>query len=86
LVGNKNDLEEERTVTYEEGEKMAQENNITFIEINSKEYVRVEAAFKKITESILVKVESGKLPLNQVILIRYRELVLKLGTNLTPEF
>ncbi len=73
-------------MTYEEGEKMAQENNITFIEINSKEYVRVEAAFKKITESILVKVESGKLPLNQVILIRYRELVLKLGTNLTPEF
>lgn len=48
-MGNKNDLEEERTVTYEEGEKMAQENGITFIEINSKEYIRVEAAFKKIT-------------------------------------
>lgn len=41
LVGNKNDLEEERAVTYEEGEKMALENGITFIEINSKEYVRV---------------------------------------------
>ena len=46
---------------------MAQENGITFIEINSKEYVRVEAAFKKITESILNKAESGKIPLNQVI-------------------
>jgi GTPase SAR1 family protein len=66
LVGNKNDLEEERAVTYEEGEKMALENGITFIEINSKEYVRVEAAFKKISEAILAKVESGKLPLNQV--------------------
>jgi hypothetical protein len=53
-------------VTYEEGEKMALENGITFIEINSKEYVRVEAAFKKISEAILAKVESGKLPLNQV--------------------
>lgn len=69
LVGNKNDLEEERVVTYEEGEKMALENGITFIEINSKEYVRVEAAFKKISESILAKVESGKLPLNQVLSI-----------------
>jgi len=31
LVGNKNDLEEERTVSYEEGEKMALENGLIFI-------------------------------------------------------
>lgn len=31
LVGNKNDLEEERVVSFEEGEKMAQENGLTFI-------------------------------------------------------
>ena len=27
----------------------------------------MESAFKKVTEAILLKVESGKLPLNQVI-------------------
>jgi len=31
LVGNKNDLEEDRAISYEEGEKMALENGITFI-------------------------------------------------------
>jgi hypothetical protein len=45
---------------------MAQENGISFIEINSKDYQKVEEAFKKIASSILVKVESGKLPLSQV--------------------
>ena len=66
MVGNKNDLEEERVISYEEGEKMAQENGISFIEINSKDYQTVEEAFKKIASSILTKVESGKLPLTQV--------------------
>lgn len=31
LVGNKNDLEEERVVSYEEGESMAKENGLNFI-------------------------------------------------------
>ena len=66
LVGNKNDLEEQRVISYEEGQKMAQENGISFIEINSKDYQKVQEAFKKIASSILIKVESGKLPLSQV--------------------
>lgn len=45
---------------------MAMENNITFIEINAKDYSKVEAAFKKIASTILTKVLNGKLPLNQV--------------------
>jgi len=49
LVGNKNDLEAERVVTFEEGEKMATENGLTFVEINSKDYTKVETAFKKVT-------------------------------------
>lgn len=65
---------------------MAQENGITFIEINSKEYVRVEAAFKKITESILNKAESGKLPLNQVLYHLLRESESRQETNQTPKF
>lgn len=66
LVGNKNDLEEERVVSLEEGEKMALENGLTFIEINAKDYGKVEKAFKTVAENILSKAESGKLPLNQV--------------------
>ena len=41
LVGNKNDLEEERVVSYEEGEKMAKNHGLNFIEINSKDYHKV---------------------------------------------
>ena len=72
LVGNKNDLEEDRVVSYEEGEKMALENQLTFIEINAMSYEKVEAAFKKVAESILKKVETGKLPLNQVSQLQLR--------------
>ena len=31
LVGNKNDLEEERVVSYEQGQNMAKENGLNFI-------------------------------------------------------
>lgn len=41
LVGNKNDLEEERVVSFEEGQTMAEENGLKFIEINSKDYGKV---------------------------------------------
>jgi len=41
LLANKNDLEQERVVSYEEGEKMASENGLIFIEINSKNYSKV---------------------------------------------
>ena len=67
LVGNKNDLEEERVVSYEEGEKIARENGLNFIEINSKEYGKVESAFKKVSEGILNKVQNGSIPMTQGI-------------------
>jgi hypothetical protein len=56
---------------------MALENGLTFIEINAKDYGKVESAFKKVSEAILNKVESGKLPLNQVNHQLSRELELK---------
>jgi Ras-related protein Rab-2A len=67
LVGNKNDLESERVVSYEEGESTAKENGLGFIEINTRNYSKVEATFKMITETILSKIESGEMPLNQQI-------------------
>lgn len=49
---------------------MALENGLIFIEINAKDYAKVEEAFRKVTASILSKVESGKLPINQGIGIK----------------
>jgi hypothetical protein len=31
LVGNKNDLENERVISYEQGEKIAKDNGLNFI-------------------------------------------------------
>lgn len=64
LVGNKNDLESERVVSYEEGERIAKENGLNFIEINAKDYHKVETAFKKVAEGILDKLEKGSIPLS----------------------
>jgi hypothetical protein len=54
---------------------MAMENGLTFIEINAKDYSKVEQAFIKVSSSILAKVEGGKLPLNQVDFILFRVMV-----------
>ena len=37
LIGNKNDLKDSRQVTFEEGQKFAEENNFIFQEISAKE-------------------------------------------------
>jgi Ras-related protein Rab-2A len=64
LVGNKNDLETERVITYEQGEKVAKENGLSFIEINAKDYQKVESAFKRVAEGILDKLEKGAIPMS----------------------
>lgn len=66
LVGNKCDLIDERVVSFEEGHRMAEEFNLTFIEISARDFSKVEKVFQKMSESILAKVEDGKIPLNQV--------------------
>lgn len=35
-------------MTYEQGEQVAKENGLNFIEINAKDYFKVESAFKKV--------------------------------------
>lgn len=39
LIGNKSDLEDQRDVTYEEGERLARENGLMFLECSAKSYV-----------------------------------------------
>jgi len=64
LVGNKNDLKENRQVTVEEGQKFAEENNFIFQEISAKENDGFTDLFNnKIFEEIRTKFKpEGHLP------------------------
>ena len=46
LIGNKNDLENERKVTFEEGKKFAEENNFIFQEVSAKNGNNFEKLFE----------------------------------------
>ena len=59
LVGNKSDLEYKRAVTYDEGKKFAEENNLIFIEASAKDDQNVEEAFLETANLIYQKVKEG---------------------------
>ena len=61
LVGNKCDLEDERTVLTDEARSMAEKNNLSFIETSAKDGTNVEEAFKNILFEIYNLV--GKRPM-----------------------
>jgi small GTP-binding protein len=59
LVGNKNDLDDLRDVSTEEGRKFAEESGcIGFIETSAKNGVNVAEAFLAMGEEILTSVET----------------------------
>ena len=51
LIGNKIDLENERVVSKEEGEKLAQKYNIKFFESSAKTNINVSEAFQYLIDS-----------------------------------
>ena len=53
LVGNKCDLEDERKVQKEEGEKIAKEYNIKFYEASNKDGINVEKSSRELINVIL---------------------------------
>ena len=55
LVGNKIDKEEERLVSYNEGEQLAKELNISFFESSGKENKNVKEPFYSLCEEIINK-------------------------------
>jgi Ras-related protein Rab-2A len=61
LVGNKNDLDSRRTVTTEEGERFARDNNLIFVETSAKSNNNVEEAFESTAASIYNKIKEGTL-------------------------
>lgn len=61
LVGNKTDLENERQVSFQEGETFAKKEGIKFVEMSTKEYKKVEVAFNNLAESIMKKIDKGEI-------------------------
>jgi len=64
LCGNKTDLEDHRTVSYEEGEAKAKEYNIMFIETSAKAGFNIKALFRKVAAA-LPGMENAKLGTNE---------------------
>ena len=58
LVGNKKDLEEDRKVMKEEGEKLAKEKGLLFLETSARNDENVQEAFILTVEKILEQIEA----------------------------
>ena len=68
LVGNKCDFEENRQVSKEEGEQLAQELNLPFFECSAKENKNIIETFNGLTEKLIInyqKVEGKGVKLQQ---------------------
>ena len=53
LIGNKNDLEEKRKVTSQEGKDFAESNGMKFLETSAKTSDKVQEAFELLTQDII---------------------------------
>ena len=60
LIGNKSDLDHKRSVTYEEGQKFANEHGLVFMETSAKTAMNVEQAFIGTAKSIYEKIQRGE--------------------------
>ena len=59
LIGNKKDLEEQRQVKYEEGKRLAEENNLLFLETSAKTAENVQECFTVSAERILEQINKS---------------------------
>lgn len=59
LIGNKNDLEHRRAVSFEEGKAFANANGLIFMETSAKTAFNVETAFINTAEKIHENITTG---------------------------
>ena len=59
LIGNKKDLEDKRQISYEEGEALAKENGLLFLETSAKTAYNVIESFNLSAQSILNNIEKS---------------------------
>ena len=61
LIGNKNDLEDKRQVSQEEGQKFAEENNLVFFETSALTGNNIEEIFVQSATELVKRLESGEI-------------------------
>ena len=59
LIGTKNDLKEDRQVTYDEGNELAQYYGIQFYETSAKDDLNISEAFYNLASQIKEKFDTG---------------------------
>ena len=60
LVGNKCDLEEKREVAFDEGQELAKQFNVPFLEVSAKNSTNIEETFTKMAGDIQKSFQSKK--------------------------
>lgn len=60
LIGNKCDWEEKRAVTTEQGQQLADELGIPFLEVSAKNNINIEKAFYNLASDIKKGMDSSK--------------------------
>jgi Ras-related protein Rab-1A len=61
LIGNKNDMEKDRKVTFEQGKEFASQYGMKFFETSAKESTNVQEAFVAMTKEIIKDAQDKKI-------------------------
>ena len=73
LIGNKNDMEKERKVSFEKGMEFADLHGMKFFETSAKENKNVEEAFKEMTKDIINSFKKVNEKLNSSFVIEKKK-------------
>ena len=68
ILGNKCDMEDKRKITKEQGEQLAKEYNVKFMETSAMNRTNVEKAFTEIASDIKMKMDQREVTVSDPFL------------------